>query len=94
MTRQAYYKWKPSEFSVSAMEEIVVREVVSIRATTPGIGSSTLYPLLVGVFGRENMFGRDHFYALLRSRGLQQKKRRTYRTINSYHHFNKWKNLR
>lgn len=75
------------------MEEIVVEEVRKIRETAPGIGSSTLYPLLVNIFGKENMIGRDRFYNLMKERGLQLKKRRSYRTTNSYHHFHKWKNL-
>ena len=63
------------------------------RETAPGIGSSTLYPLLLKVFGRDNMLGRDKFYALMKAHGLQLKKRRSYRTTNSHHMFRKWKNL-
>lgn len=92
-SRQAFYKWHPSEFSNATMEEIVIEEVKHIRATAPGIGSSTLYVLLLKVFGKDNMLGRDHFYRLMKERGLQLKKRRTYRTTNSYHRFRKWKNL-
>lgn len=58
-----------------------------------GIGSSTLFPLLSNIFGRDNMIGRDRFYALMKERGLQLKRRRSYRTTNSFHHFHKWKNL-
>lgn len=92
-TRQAFYKWRSSDFTESAMEEIIVEEVKRIRETAPGIGSSTLYPLLLNIFGRNNMLGRDKFYALMKARGLQLKKRRSYRTTNSYHMFRKWKNL-
>lgn len=92
-TRQAYYKWRPSDFSECAMEEIVIEEVKKIRETAPGIGSSTLYPLLLNIFGADNMIGRDHFYRLMKERGLQLKRRRSYRTTNSFHHFHKWKNL-
>ena len=92
-SRQAFYKWRPADFTTSAMEDIVIDEVKKIRETAPGIGSTTLYHLLLDIFGRENMLGRDHFYALMRERGLQLKKRRSYRTTNSYHHYNKWKNL-
>jgi transposase InsO family protein len=75
------------------MQEIVIEEVKKIRETAPGIGSSTLYPLLQNIFGKENMLGRDHFYALMKERGLQLKRRRSHRTTNSYHRFHKWKNL-
>lgn len=75
------------------MEDIVIEEVKKIRETAPGIGSSTLYPLLVNIFGTENMIGRDHFYRLMKERGLQLKRRRSYRTTNSYHRYHKWKNL-
>lgn len=92
-TRQAFYKWRPSDFSQSAMEEIIIAEVQQIRQTAPGIGSSTLYPLLLNIFGHENMLGRDRFYALMKERGLQLKKRRSYRTTNSYHRYHKWKNI-
>lgn len=92
-SRQAFYKWTPSEFAESAMEEIVIEEVRRIRDTAPGIGSRTLWLMLVGIFGAENMLGRDRFYALLREHCLQLKKRRTYRTTNSMHRFHKWKNL-
>lgn len=92
-TRQAFYKWRPSDFSQSAMEDIVIEEVKQIRQTAPGIGICTLYPLLLGIFGRENMIGRDHFYSLMKERGLQLKRRRSYRTTNSYHRYHKWKNI-
>ena len=92
-TRQAFYKWRPSDFAQAAIENIIIEEVRRIRETAPGIGSSTLYPLLLNIFGKENMIGRDRFYALLKERGLQLKRRRTYRTTNSWHHFRKWKNL-
>lgn len=75
------------------MEEIVIEEVHKIRETAPGIGSSTLYPLLLNIFGTENMIGRDHFYRLMKEHGLQLNRRRSYRTTNSYHHYHKWKNL-
>ncbi len=92
-SRQAYYKWRPSDFAQAAMEDIIIEEVKKIRETAPGIGSYTLYPLLLNIFGKENMIGRDRFYTLMKERGLQLKKRRTYRTTNSWHHFHKWKNL-
>lgn len=92
-TRQAFYKWRPSDFSDSAMESIVIEEVKRIRETAPGIGSTTLYPLLLNIFGRDNMLGRDKFYTLMKVNGLQLKRRKSYRTTNSYHMFHKWKNL-
>lgn len=92
-TRQAFYKWHQSDFTEFAMSEIVVAEVKRIRETAPGIGSSTLYPLLVNIFGKDNMMGRDAFYALMKAQGLQLKRRRSYRTTNSFHMFRKWKNL-
>lgn len=92
-SRQAFYKWRPSDFAESAMSEIIIEEIRRIRETAPGIGSYTLYPLLLNIFGKENMLGRDKFYALLKEHGLQLKRRRSYRTTNSWHHFHKWKNL-
>lgn len=92
-TRQAFYKWRPSDFTQAALEDIIIEEVKKIRETAPGIGSTTLYPLLLNIFGKDNMIGRDRFYTLLKERGLQLKRRRTYRTTNSWHHYRKWKNL-
>lgn len=92
-TRQAFYKHKEADFTASAMETLIVEEVGKIRETAPGIGSSTLYPLLLGVFGRENMPGRDAFYLMVKANGLQLKRRRSYRTTNSMHRYHKWKNL-
>lgn len=92
-TRQAFYKWHQSDFTESAMSEIVIEEVKRIRETAPGIGSSTLYPLLVNIFGKDNMMGRDAFYELMKAQGLQLKRRRCYRTTNSFHIYRKWKNL-
>lgn len=92
-TRQAFYKWRPSDFAQAAIEDVIIEEVQKIRETAPGIGSTTLYPLLLNIFGKDNMIGRDRFYTLLKERGLQLKRRRTYRTTNSWHHYRKWKNL-
>lgn len=92
-TRQAFYKWRQSDFSGAAMETIVIEEVKRIRQTAPGIGSSTLYRLLLSIFGKDNMMGRDRFYLLMKASGLQLKRRRSYRTTNSWHHYHKWPNL-
>lgn len=92
-TRQAFYKWRQSDFSGAAMETIVLEEVKHIRETAPGIGSTTLYRLLLSIFGKDNMMGRDRFYLLMKASGLQLKRRRSYRTTNSWHHFHKWPNL-
>lgn len=92
-SRQAFYKWRPSDFAQATIECIIIEEVMQIRQTAPGIGSSTLYPLLLNIFGKENMIGRDRFYALMKAQGLQLKRRRTYRTTNSWHRYHKWHNL-
>ncbi len=75
------------------MEIIVIEEVKKVRETAPGIGSGTLYHLMLNIFGRQNMIGRDRFYSLLKMHGLQLKRRRSYRTTNSWHHYHKWSNL-
>lgn len=83
-TRQAFYKWCPPDFSEGTMEEIIIKEVKRLRETAPEMGATTLYPLMLRIFGKENMIGRDRFYTLLKARGLQLKHHRAYR---------KWKNL-
>lgn len=92
-SRQAYYKWHPREFRNCAIENIVLEEARRIRSEAPGMGAYKIYLILLDVFGRENMPGRDAFYSLMRKHGLNVEKRKTHRTTNSYHHFHKWSNL-
>ena len=92
-SRQSYYKWHPSEFGHAAMESVVLEQTVKLRSEAPAMGAYKIYLMLLDIFGRGNMMGRDAFYALLKSNGLSLKKRISHRTTHSYHHFHKWPNL-
>jgi transposase InsO family protein len=92
-SRQAYYKWHPSEFRYAAMESLVLDQTAKIRVDAPCMGAYKIYLILLDIFGRGNMMGRDAFYSLLKSNGLSLKKRTSRRTTHSCHHFHKWPNL-
>ena len=92
-SRQAYYKWRPHELRHAAMESIALEQTRKIREEAPGMGSHKIYLMLVDIFGRENMMGRDAFFRLLQENGLTLPRRKGRRTTNSFHHFHKWPNL-
>lgn len=64
-----------------------------IRSEYPRIGGYKLWLMLICLFGRENMPGRDSFLAILRRRGLMLPHPKARHTTNSNHRFHKWKNL-
>lgn len=76
-TRQAYHKRNRCEERESARSELVVQEVVKIRATQKRIGVRKLYHML-GDFlaGHGIVMGRDAFFDLLRENALLVRKRR------------------
>ena len=92
-SRQAYYKWCPHEVRHAAMEGIALDQARKIREEAPGMGFHKIYLMLVDIFGRGNMMGRDAFFSLLQENGLTLPKRKGRRTTNSFHHFHKWPNL-
>lgn len=92
-SRQAYYKWHPHELRHAAIKSIALEQVRKIREEAPGMGSHKIYLMLVDIFGRENMMGRDAFFRLLQENGLTLPRRKGRRTTYSYHHFHKWPNL-
>jgi len=91
-SRQAYYQYKEKSFAASAIEQTVLQAVRSVRQDLPGIGMMKLYVIIKDVFG-DSMPGRDWFLRLMRVNGLTQKKKRGYRTTNSFHHYRKWPNI-
>jgi transposase InsO family protein len=92
-SRQAYYKWHPRELRHAAMETIALEQTCKIREEAPGMGSYKIYLMLVDIFGRDNMMGRDAFFRLLQENGLTLPRRKGRRTTHSFHHFHKWSNL-
>lgn len=74
-------------------ERKVVDAVKEIRDEDPGIGGFKLWLMLIAMFGRDFMPGRDRFFVLLRRKGLMLPKPKPRHTTNSNHRYHKWKNL-
>ena len=49
--------------------------------------------MLIAMYGRDYVPGRNSFFALLRRKGLMLPKPNPRHTTNSNHHYHKWKNL-
>ena len=54
----------------SEHERNVIDAVLEIRSEDPGIGGYKLWLMLISMFGRDFVPGRDCFFAILRRRGL------------------------
>ena len=67
--------------------------VREIRGEDPGIGGLKLWLMLIALFGRDFMPGRDRFFVLLRRKGLMLPKPKPRHTTNSNHRYHKWRNL-
>ena len=74
-------------------ERKVVEAVKEIRKEDPGIGGYKLWLMLIALFGRDFVSGRDRFFAILRRKGLMLPKPKPRHTTNSNHRYHKWKNL-
>jgi len=95
-SRQAFYKWKNTEFAENAVEPLILEKAKEYRRANPGLGCSKLYLIIKSMFeGTGCMPGRDAFIELLRSNGLMvhMKRRRHYKTTDSRHHYRKYPNL-
>lgn len=75
------------------MENTVCSAVKDYRSEDPGIGAFKLFLILCGLYGRDQMMGRDSFYTLLRRKKLMLKPSKGRRTTNSNHRYHKYKNL-
>ena len=94
-TKQAYYKHRLHREKKCLEEEVLLREVLTIRQSLPVLGGRKLYELLNQRLPDSLLPGRDMFIDFLRSQGLLIRKRREYRPITtvSWHHFHKYPNL-
>ena len=76
-TRQAYHKRQRSEERESARSDLVVQEVVKIRACQKRIGVRKLYYMLESFLAEHAIvMGRDAFFDLLRENSLLVRRRR------------------
>ena len=91
--RQAFYQSKADIKKEVEHERKVVETVREIRAEDPGIGGYKLWVMLIALFGREFVPGRDRFFVILRRRGLMLSPPKPRHTTNSNHRFHKWKNV-
>ena len=94
-TKQAYYKHRLHREKKCLEEEVLLREVLTIRQSLPVLGGRKLYELLNRRLPDSLLPGRDKFFDFLRSQGLLIRKHLEYRPITtvSWHHFHKYPNL-
>ena len=91
--RQAFYQSKADIEAEKNRETKVVGAVREIREEDPGIGGYKLWLMLIAMFGRAFVPGRDRFFVLLRRKGLMLPKPKPRHTTNSNHRYHKYKNL-
>ena len=91
--RQAFYQSKVDIAKEVECERRVLASVRAIRTEDPRIGGFKLWLMLIGMYGREHVPGRDRFFVMLRRRGLMLPKPKPRHTTNSNHRYRKWKNL-
>ena len=91
--RQAFYQSKVDIAKEAECERRVLASVRAIRTEDPRIGGYKLWLMLIGMYGREHVPGRDRFFVMLRRRGLMLPKPKPRHTTNSNHRYRKWKNL-
>ena len=91
--RQAFYQSKADIEQEVAHERKVIEAVKEIRDDDPGIGGYKLWLMLIAMFGRDFVPGRDRFFVLMRRKGLMLPKPKPRHTTNSNHRYHKYKNL-
>ena len=91
--RQAFYQSKADIEKEAEHERRILEAVREIRTEDPRIGGYKLWLMLISMFGREYVPGRDRFFVILRRKGLMLPKPKPRHTTNSNHRYHKWKNL-
>lgn len=74
-------------------ERTIISAVQEIRTEDNNIGCYKLWQILISLYGREFVPGRDSFYRLLRRNKLMLPPAKPRCTTNSNHRFRKYKNL-
>jgi len=95
-SRQSYYKKIRENEAEGLGADLVIGEVMRIRASQPRVGTRKLQIMLQSFMQNHNLnIGRDKFFDLLRNSGLLIKRRRSKKpqTTFSYHWFKKHPNL-
>ena len=91
--RQAFYQSKADIESEKKRETKIIGAVREIRGEDPGIGGYKLWLMLIGMFGRAFVPGRDRFFVLLRRKGLMLPRPKPRHTTDSNHRYHKYRNL-
>ena len=91
--RQAFYQSRADIEKEKGHERKAIEAVREIRQEDPGIGGYKLWLMLIDMFGRAFVPGRDRFFVLLRRKGLMLPKPKPRHTTNSNHRYHKYKNL-
>ena len=91
--RQAFYQSKADIEKEAEHERRIIEAVREIRMEDPRIGGYKLWLMLISMFGREYVPGRDRFFVILRRKGLMLPKPKPRHTTNSNHRYHKWKNM-
>lgn len=91
--RQAFYQSKADIEKEVSHERKLIEAVMEIRREDPGIGGYKLWLMLIAMFGRDFVPGRDRFFVLMRRKGLMLPKPKPRHTTNSNHRYHKYRNL-
>lgn len=93
--RDAFYKYKKRYTQRNAEEMQIVKLVEEQRKEQPRVGTRKLQELISPALEQaEIKVGRDGLFRILREHHmLVGRKRMTFKTTNSYHHFHKYTNL-
>ncbi len=95
LNRDAYYKCKGRLEQRKCMEAKVIELVKQERNLQARVGTRKLHKHLKDAFQEEGVnVGRDRLFDILRANNmLVNRKKVSYKTTNSYHHFYKYNNL-
>lgn len=93
--RDAYYKYKRRNAHRKTVEAQVMCLVKQEREIQSRVGTRKLHKALEGTFQEWGLkVGRDRLFDILRTGDmLVKRKKLTFKTTNSYHHFYKYNNL-
>lgn len=87
-TRQAYYKGRNKGERSALSGELIVQEVLELRARQRRLGGRKLYHCLEGFFAEHRIeIGRDAFFDLLREYSLLVKRRRVRKPRTTLSHW-------
>lgn len=93
--RDAFYKYKKRYAQRKSVEAHIVELVDKERKEQPRVGARKLREALQPALHEAQIkVGRDRLFRILREHDmLVRKKKATFKTTNSYHHFHKYTNL-